>query len=118
MHRVSEWLRWVWAEKRLGSEAERIKDERDLHPVRRPEAPPKLRRTPGDNRRRSPTTVTCAGTIFAGSAAVICFASANRSPRSATLACSSRSTRATSTSVVQAQAHELSQRFDESADEP
>ena len=51
-------------------------------------------------RRRSPAIVTCAGTISAWIAAVSRFASARRSPRSARPACSSRSMRATSTSVV------------------
>src|SRR3954454_8853677 len=51
-------------------------------------------------RRRSPTTATCAETISAWSAAVSCFASSSRSPRSARPASSSRSMRVPSVSVV------------------
>src|SRR3954464_14190717 len=51
-------------------------------------------------RRRSPTTATCAETILAWSAAVSCFASSSRSPRSARPASSLRSRHATSVSVV------------------
>ena len=61
---------------------------------------PACARTPRTRDGTRPPTATCAGTIWACSAAVSRFASASRSPSSARPASSSRSMRATSVSVV------------------